>query len=203
MLSIEKINYIMVIISTIVILVCSISIIISIRFQNKQKRKYKECLRLIKEKEDGTLNVKNGLDEKDIKKIDSKIDINKLMMQLYDIYLEFVNKLNNNDKNFENILDGFIKEFYENKIDIYTNKGYIEIIDTIELVNYSITEFDKEKLKFRINITCFNYKMINDNVISGSKYERVEQIFILTYIKSKRKWLISNIEKVYEKNLSI
>lgn len=203
MLTIEDINYIMVIISTIVILICSISIIISVRFQNKQKRKYKECLRLIKETENGTLNVKNGLDEKDIKKIDPKIDINKLMMKLYDIYLEFINKLNNNDKNFDNILDGFIKEFYENKIDIYTNKGYIEIIDAIELVNYSIAEYDKEKLKFRINITCFNYKMINDNVISGSKYERVEQIFILTYKKSKRKWLINNIEKVFEKKLGI
>lgn len=203
MFSIEQINYITVISSTIVIIACSISIIISIKFQKKQKIKYQECLKLIKEKENGTLNVKNGLDENDIKKIDSKIDINKLMMNLYNTYLEFIGKLNSNDKNFDNILNGFIKEFYENKIDIYNKKGYIEVIDSIELVNYSVIEFYKEKLKFRINITCFNYKLINDNVISGSKYERVEQIMILTYTKSKRKWLISNIEKVFERNLSM
>ena len=203
MLSIEQINYIVVISLSIVILICSIGIIISMRFQNKQKKKYQECVRLIKEKEDGTLNVKNGLDIEEIKKIDKNIDPNKLMMKLYDTYLEFVNKLNNNDKGFENILSGFIKEFYENKIDIYNQRGYVEVIDSIELVNYSITEFEKEKLKFRVSITCFNYKKVNDQIISGSNLERVEQIIILTYIKNKRKWLINNIEKVYEKKLSI
>lgn len=203
MLSIEEINFILVIFLSIVIFICSIGILIATRFQNKQKKKYQECLRLIKEKEDGTLSVKNGLDIEEIKKVDKNIDPNKLMMKLYDTYLELINKLNNNDKDFENILNGFIKEFYENKIDIYNQRGYLEIIDSIELVNYSITEFEKEKLKFRVSITCFNYKKVNDQIISGSNLERVEQIIILTYVKNKKKWLINNIEKVYEKKLSI
>lgn len=203
MLVIDGINAVIVIILTIIIVVCSVGIVIAIQFQNKQKKKYQECLKLIKEKEDGTLNVKNGLDIEEIKKIDKTIDVNKLMMKLYDTYLEFINRLNDNDKNFDNILSGFMKEFYENKIDIYNAKNYYEKIDNIELVSYSIVEFDKDKLKFKVNITCFNYKMRKEEIISGSNLVRVEQIFILTFVKLKRKWLINNMEKVLEKKLSI
>ena len=203
MLWVDAINEMVVAVFTVVIIVCSIGIIIATKFQNKQKKKYNECLQLIKEKENGTLSVKNGLDSTEIKKIDNNVDINKLMMELYDIYLEFIDKLNNNDKNFNNILHGFINEFYQSKIDIYNEKNYFEVIDNIELINYSILEYAKDKLKFRINITCFNYKKRNEEIISGSNLERVEQIILLTYVKNKRKWLINNIEKVYEKKLSI
>ena len=90
--------------------------------------------------------------------IDSKVDVNKLMQKLYDIYLEFVNKLNNNDEAVLSLLNGFIKEVYKNKLDIYKTKNINEISDSIELLNYSILGYEKNKIQFRINISCFNYK---------------------------------------------
>lgn len=187
----------------IVIIILFVSVLFAIKFQKKQKNKYNECIKLIKEKEKGLLDVNNGMSSIDLKKIDANINADKLMMNLYDTYLEFIEKLNKNDKNFDGILDGFIKEFYEKKVDIYKSKNHFEITDNIELVNYSILEYNKEKIKFRVNITCFNYKISKEKVISGSNIERVDQIFILTYNKSKKSWLISNIEKVFEKKLSI
>lgn len=180
-----------------------ISTILSIKFQKKQKKKYNECLDLIKEKENGTLNTNNSVTEEDIRKIDDKVNPNELMNNLYNTYLEFVERLNKNNKDFEGILIGFIKEFYTNKVKIYKLKKHKEISKNIELINYSILEFDKKKLKFRINITCFNYKTSKDEIIGGSNLERVEQIFIITYVKFRRKWLINNIEKVFEKKQSI
>ena len=59
-------------------------------------------------------------------------------MELYGKYLELIDKLNNNSKEFENILTGFIKEFYDNKIDIQNNKRIFDIIEGIELINYTI-----------------------------------------------------------------
>ena len=180
-----------------------ISTILSIKFQMKQKKKYKECLDLIKEKENGTLNVNNGVSEENIQKIDESVNLNELMTNLYNTYLEFVERLNKNNKDFEGILIGFIKEFYINKIKIYKMKKHKEITKDIGLINYSLLEFEKKKLKFRINMSCFNYKTSKDQIIGGSNLERVEQIFLITYVKFRRKWLINNIEKVYEKKQSM
>jgi hypothetical protein len=141
--------------------------------------------------------------EEDIRKIDDKVNPKELMINLYNTYLEFVERLNKNNKDFEGILIGFIKEFYINKVKVYRLKKHKEITRDIELVNYSILEFDKKKLKFRINITCFNYKTSKDEIIGGSNLEKVEQIFLITYVKFRRKWLINNIEKVFEKKQSM
>lgn len=197
MLVIPLANKIMLAILIFILFIISLGIILSIIFNNKQSKKYNECLRLIKEKENGTLKSKNDLN------IDSKVDVNKLTQKLYDIYLEFVNKLNNNDEAVLSLLNGFIKEIYKNKLDIYKTKNINEISDSIELLNYSILEYEKNKIQFRINISCFNYKKTNDVITSGNNLERVEQIFLITYVKSRNKWLINNIEKVYEKKLSI
>ena len=197
MLVIPLANKIMLIIIIIILFIMSVGIILSVIFSNKQSKKYNECLRLIKEKEKGTLKSKSDLN------IDSKVDVNKLMQKLYDIYLEFVNKLNNNDESIFSLLNGFIKEVYKNKLDIYKTKNINEITDSIELLNYSILEYEKNKIQFRINISCFNYKKTKDVITSGNNLERVEQIFLITYVKSRNKWLINNIEKVYEKKLSI
>ena len=199
MISIEKIFCIIILIVAIISFIYTIAIAVSFKFNQKQKNKYNECLELVRQ---STREMKDALTEKDIKKIDKTINLDKLMMKLYDTYIKFIDNLNNN-KYFNNILTGYIKEVYNNKIDIYKEKGYKEIIDEIELINYSIIEFQKEKLKFRVAITCFNYKELNNDVVSGSKYERVEQIVLITYNKENKKWLISNIEKVYEKELSI
>ena len=197
MLTIPLANKIMLVIIIIILSVISVGIIFSIIFNNKQSKKYDECIRLIKEKENGTLKSKNDLN------IDSKVDVNKLMQKLYDIYLEFVNKLNNNDESIFSLLNGFIKEVYKNKLDIYKTKNINEITDSVELLNYSILEYEKNKIQFRINISCFNYKKTKDVITSGNNLERVEQIFLITYVKSRNKWLINNIEKVYEKKLSM
>ena len=199
MLSIDTINSIVYVILTVTIVVCSLGIVIAIKFQNKQNKKYQECLNLIKEKENKTLNDQTLVEIEELK----GIDINKLMIELYDTYLLFVDRLNNNDKNFENILSKALKEFYESKIDIYNKKYYREITDNVELINYSILECENGQLKFRITINCFNYKQKNEQIISGNNLQRVEQVFIINYMKSNDKWLIDSIEKVLEKNLSI
>ena len=200
MISIEKIIYIIILLVAIVSFIYTIAIVVSLKFSQKQKTKYDECLKLVRE---STREMKDALTEKEIRKIDRSIKLDKFMMNLYDNYLNFIDDLNNNKKKFNDNLTGYIKEFYENKIDIYTEKGYKEIIDEIELINYSIIEFNKKKLKFRVAITCFNYKQLNGDIVSGNKYDRVEQILLITYIKEKKKWLISNIEKVYEKELTL
>lgn len=200
MLTIETINIILTSFLTVVIIICSVGIIIATKFQNKQKKKYQECLNLIKEKENGVINPNDGVDITRIKKIDKSIDVNKLMVNLYDTYLEFVKRLNTNS-NVSSLLDDFIGELYKSKIEIYKTKGFYEITDNIELINYSILEFQKNKLKFRVNISCFNYKLRGNLVISGSNIEKLEQIFLLTFVKKNKKWIINNIEKVYEKKL--
>lgn len=202
MLTISTINIIITTILLIIIGVCSFGIIMSMKFQKKQKNKYQECLKLIEEKENGVLSIKDGLDNDEIKSISGSEDSNKFMIELYNIYLNLIDKVNNNNRSFDDILDGFIKEVYENKIDLLVSKNSFEIVDNIELLGYSILEGNNNKLKFRINISSFNYKKSNDVIISGSNLERIEQIYIITYIKQHNKWLISEIEKVLEKKLS-
>ena len=67
-----KLKIIPMILCIIFLIVLFISTILSIKFQMKQKKKYNECLNLIKEKENGTLNTNNGVTEEDIQKIDDK-----------------------------------------------------------------------------------------------------------------------------------
>jgi len=203
MLSIGKINLIITIILLIIIGICSFGIIMSMKFQKKEEKKYKECLRLIEEKENGVLSVKDSLNKDEVKSISDGKDSNEFMNELYNIYLSLIDKLNNNNKDFDNILSGFVKEFYENKIDLLVSRNTFEIVDKIELLGYSIIEGNKDKLKFRINISSFNYKKSNDVIISGSNLKRIEQIFIITYIKQDNKWLINEIEKVLEKKLGL
>lgn len=202
MLKLNLINIILIIIGLIITIVCSIGIVIASKFQNKQRKKYNDCLNLIKEKENMAFQVKYGLSKEEINSIDGSIDVDKLMSDLYETYLEFENKLKILDNNLDNILTGYIKEFYINKIENYKLNGYRDIIDSIYLINYSITEFSKEKLKFRVTINCFDYRQINNEVIIGSNIEKVEEVLILTYEYIDDKWLISNYEKVYQKKLN-
>ena len=202
MLKLKLINIILIIIGLIITIVCSIGIVIASKFQNKQRKKYNDCLNLIKEKENMAFQVKYGLSKEEINSIDGSIDVDKLMSDLYETYLEFENKLKILDNNLDNILTGYIKEFYINKIENYKLNGYRDVIDSIYLISYSITEFSKEKLKFRVTINCFDYRQINNEVIIGSNIEKVEEVLILTYEYIDDKWLISNYEKVYQKKLN-
>jgi len=203
MLSIELnlINLVVIVLSTTAIIICSIGIIIASKFQSKQKKKYNDCIRIIKEKENSTFQIKNGLSKEEINQIDSNLDVDKLMNELYDKYIQLESKVKLEDNNFDKLLIGHIKDLYINKVEVSKNKNYAEINDGIDLINYSITEFSKEILKFRITVNCFNYKKSNDTIVSGSNLEKVEQVIILTYENYNNNWLISKYEKVYEKRL--
>ena len=120
MLKLKLINIILIIIGLIITIVCSIGIVIASKFQNKQRKKYNDCLNLIKEKENMAFQVKYGLSKEEINSIDESIDVDKLMSDLYETYLEFENKLKILDNNLDNILTGYIKEFYINKIENYS-----------------------------------------------------------------------------------
>lgn len=190
----NTINVVVVVIATVMIIICSIGVIIAIKFQQKQKKKYNECINIIKEKGIDTLKFKDGLTLEEINAIDNTINVNELMKELYDKYISFENKIKNFDDNLDELLTGFVKEFYVNKINNFREKGYEDITDGIDLIRYTITE---------IIINCFNYKKVNNVIISGSNLEKVEQVIILTYQKVNNSWLISNYEKVYEKKLSV
>ena len=196
------INNILVVLVTIVIFICSIGIIIASRFENKKKKKYNECLNIIKEKNDVTLQVKDGLTKDEINKIDGNVDIDLLMGELYNTYVALENKIKLFDSNLDDVLVGYIKDFYINKIENFKEKGFSDVKDGIDLVNYSIIEYSKEKLKFRITINCFCYKTVNNQIVSGSNLEKIQEILLLSYEKVNDKWLISAYEKIYEKKLS-
>ena len=95
-----------------------------------------------------------------------------------------------------------MSELYTSKIASMQEKDTKHVIDGIDLMGYSIIEFEKEKLKFRVSINCFDYKLKNEEIISGSNLEKLSQINIITFEKIDDKWLISNIEKAFEQKLS-
>lgn len=202
MLKFNLATQITIVILSIVIIICSIGIIIASKFQKKQNNKYKECLRIIKEKEGAIFQVKNGLNDEEINSIDSTLDVNNLMTYLYNLYLNLVDKEKNLDNDFDNVLTGTIKEIYVNKINNCKISKRYEITDGIELIGYSITDFSKDSLDFRLEINCHNYKMSEDTIVSGSNLEKVKQILIISYKKINDNWLINNIQKVYESKIN-
>ena len=190
------------VIITVGILLCTLGLVFSIKFQQKQKKKYSNCVKLIEDKKNTTVGVNDGLSKENIALIDENIEVDTLLSSLYDSYIELINRLNNLDNNLDELLTEHIKELYLTKIASFQEKNIKRVIDGIDLVGYSIIEFEKEKLKFRISINCFDYKLKNDKIISGSNLEKLNEINIITFEKIEDKWLISNIEKVFEQKLS-
>lgn len=201
-MTLDLINSIAIIIVSVIILVCSIGILLSSMFQRKQKRKYDECLNIVKEKGHMTFEVTDGLTQEQLNKIDSEVDYNLLMTQLYNTYLNLENKIKSFDSNLDDVLTGDLKDFYINKIENFKEKGFSDVTDGIDLVGYTIVEYDKKKLKFRLTINCFCYKTISNKIVSGSNLEKIKQIMLLTYEKKNGNWLISKYEKIYEEKLS-
>ena len=193
---------IVIIISVIAIIISLVGIIVSSRFQAKQKSKYNVLERLISENKDLTFKIKDGLSQAEISKIDSNIDITTFMSELYELYLTFINKTNELDTNFSDVLTDDYKEMHLNKINNFKDNGYKDIIENIDLIGYSINEFSKQKVKFRVNINCHSYKTLNDDIVSGSNTYKVERIDLVTYKKIDNRWLISFYDTVYEKKLS-
>ena len=196
------VNIVVVIAVTIVLILCYIGIKIAIKVQKKQKKKLLELQRIVNEKSDAIFQVKNNLTIDEIKNIDETINPAELMKELYDTYLRFEEKVKNFDTNLDDVLVGNLKEFYINKINNFKEKGYADITDKIDLIGYSISEFSKNKLNFKVNINCCNYKTIYNKIVSGSSTIRVSQIMLISYEKVDGKWLISAYDKIYEKKLS-
>lgn len=193
---------IVVIITSVIIIICSIGIILASVFQNKQRKKYNEVNNLIKAKKDATFQIKDGLTKEEINNIDSEVDIDLLIKELYNIYIELENKIKYCDTNLDNILVGDIKEFNLNRIKNFKDRGFADVTEGIDLVSYSIIEYSKEKLKLRLTINCFSYKTVNNQIVSGSNLEKIQKILLLTYQKVNNNWLISEYDKIYEKKLS-
>lgn len=188
---------------TTVIVLCTVGIVLAIKMQQKQKQKYDDCITAINEREDETYNYDGSLTPGQIRKKDRTVNPEELQKKLYEKFLSLQEKTNNLDDKFDTLLTGFIKRVYTDRIALYKESGSIEKLDNINLLGYSITEFSKKELKFRLKITAFNYKMRNGEIISGSNIERLELIYIITYEKHGKIWKISNIEKVLEKKAEI
>ena len=192
---------IMLSILSIIISLVSIGIIISLKIQMLQRKKYNEIVDIVNGKKEAVLEFKDGLTKEDINNIDSTIDVDSLMEDLYNTFLNFEDNLRSLNENFDNILTGYIKDFYSNKVSFLKENKRVIVTDNISLIGYSITEFSKKNLKFKIHISCINYKMIENNIVGGSNSYLVEQILLLSYEKVNNKWLISSYDKVYEKKM--
>jgi len=184
-LAINITNIFVTTILSIIIIGCSIGLIISINFQHKKNKKYKEYLDIIKEKKNEIFQLKTGLTKEDINKINDSVDVDILMKELYNIYLNLQNKIKEQDTNLDDILIKKIKNIYKNKI----ISGYKNTNGNIELLGYTIIEYLDNKLKFRINI------------ITDVNLKKYEKVLIISYENINNIWLINNIESVYEQKL--
>ena len=199
----SNIGFIIVVaITSITIIVCSIGIIIASRFQNKQKKKYTEVNQLINKNKGARFSVKEGLTKEEINNIDNSVNVDILMSELYSKYVDMENKIKTFDTNFDDILTGHLKEFNISRIENFRSNGFADITDGIDLIGYTITEYSKEKLTFRVTINCFSYKTVNNQIVSGSNLEKIQKILLLTYENVNGKWLISTYDKIYERKLS-
>jgi len=203
MLTINMIGLISIIIGIIIIFVCCVGILVASKFQDEQEKKYKDSVDLVKEKGTDVLQIRDVMSQAEISAVDPNIDVVELMKDLYNTYLNLENKVKLLDNNFDNILTGYMKKIYKEKVKAFKSTNHIEVIDDIELINYCIIEFDSNKLKFRLSVSCFNYKKQGEEIVSGSNLQKIRQILIITYEKVNDKWLISDIERMYENKLSI
>ena len=186
----DKISATMVVAVTIIMLICLIVVLTCVRFSKKQQKKYKEMVKLVNENKHVVVSENNQL---------TNPMIDEIIMMLYNKYLLVIDKVNNNDKNFDNLLVDFIKELYENKIDVFISKNHNETITNIELNNYSLIKYENNKIEFRINITCIRYGARNGKIIRGTNREKINQIIILSGVNQNNEWLINNIDQVYQK----
>ena len=105
------------------------------------------------------------------------------------------------DKTLDQVLLDIEKQFGKGSVMKLGEREH-QKIDVIDLIGYSITEYDKDRLQFRVTINCYDYKLLNDTIISGSNLIKLEEVFLLTYEKVGNRWLITRYDKIYEKKLS-
>ncbi|MDO4963203.1 MAG: hypothetical protein Q4E75_03805 [bacterium] len=186
---------------TVVIVICSVAIFLSVRFQKKNNKKYNDLVKLLSEKENVTFELKNGMTKEEINQINPNIDVDSLITNLCNIYMDFESHVSDMNTDFDNILTGMLKEFYINKLESFKLKNYKEVKNEIDLIKYFIEEYSNDTIKFKVNINCFNYKLENNIIVSGSNLNKKEQVIELIYKNVSGKWLISAYDIVYEKEL--
>ena len=67
-----------------------------------------------------------------------------MQKKLYDKFLNLQEKVNNLDDKFDTLLTGFIKRVYFDRINLYKDNNTCEKLENINLIGYSIIEFNKE-----------------------------------------------------------
>lgn len=185
------------------LILIGIGMIISLRFQKKQQKKFEEVEEIVKSKQNVIFEFKSGLTNEELLRVNPKLDIGSLATDLFNTFKELEFKIKtHDDTNLEKLVVGTTLNFIKSRIDTYRVNGYYEVMDDIELLEYAFVEYNKESLKFRIKVNCINFKKINDDIISGNESKKIEEILIISYRYVSNKWLIDDIDKVLEKKMA-
>ena len=102
----DLLTVIVIVLATVTIIICAVGIIIASKFQKKQMKKYTEINNIINKNKEATFKVKDGLTKEEINNIDSYVDVDLLMQELFSTYIEFEDKIKNLDTNLDDILFG-------------------------------------------------------------------------------------------------
>ena len=107
-----------IVIITIIIVLCIVGVVAAKDVQDKQKKKYDDCVKAINEREDETYNYDGSLTPGQIRKKDKTVNPEELQKKLYDKFLNLQEKVNNLDDSFDGLLTGFIKRVYNDRINL-------------------------------------------------------------------------------------
>lgn len=202
MIHLSMSNIMLILMGVFVLVIFVIGLCFSISFQKDAKKKLNEVEKIVKSKEGEFFQAKTCLDEKDILKVNPDLDIPRFMSDLFDTFLKLEDKLNkHDDTDIETIAYGTQVSYVKNKVKAYKSNGFCEIVDGIDLVDSSIIEFTKTKVVLRATIECFNYKMLDEKIVSGSNLNKIREIVLIEYRLKENKWLITDVDKLVEQKM--
>ena len=185
------------------LILIGVGMILSLKFQKRQQKKLKEVEDIVKSKQNVIFEFKSGLTNEELLRKNPKLDINGLATCLFNTFKELELKIkNHDDSDLDKLVVGTTLNFIKSRIDTYKINGYFEVVDDIDLLEYAFVEYNKDSLKFRIKINCINYKKINNDIISGSEFKKLEEVLIISYKNISNNWLIEDIDKVLEKKMA-
>ena len=185
------------------LILIGVGMLLSLKFQKRQQKKLKEVEDIVKSKQNVIFEFKSGLTNEELLRINPKLDINGLATCLFNTFKELELKIkNHDDSDLDKLVVGTTLNFIKSRIDTYKINGYFEVVDDIDLLEYAFVEYNKDSLKFRIKINCINYKKINNDIISGSEFKKLEEVLIISYKNISNNWLIEDIDKVLEKKMA-
>ncbi len=185
------------------LILIGVGMLLSLKFQKRQQKKLKEVEDIVKSKQNVIFEFKSGLTNEELLRINPKLDINGLATCLFNTFKELELKIkNHDDSDLDKLVVGTTLNFIKSRIDTYKINGYFEVVDDIDLLEYAFVEYNKDSLKFRIKINCINYKKINNDIISGNEFKKLEEVLIISYKNISNNWLIEDIDKVLEKKMA-